>query len=84
MKTNSTFPSRASEYLSVNFPDGFQFDEFREDTDESGHLQFIAWINDGKLLHQFIFNATGQLQNHDIIPAYEDDLESDEFHEDDY
>lgn len=80
------FPSQASEYLQINFPEGFQFDEFREDSDESGRPIFVAWINDGSLQHQFIFSGAGELQHHDIIPAYPEDIfsDTDEFHEDDF
>lgn len=82
-------PPVASHYLETNFRDGFLFDEFREDKDDDGHRLFLVWVNDGSRLHQLIFTDQGVLKNHDILPAFEEDLFSEdsdvqEFHEDDY
>lgn len=82
-------PFEASQYLAKNFPDGFQFDEFSEESDASGHHVFNIHIVDGEKVHHFIFSQEGTVCKHDIVPAYlgddyEERMEFDEFHEDDY
>lgn len=79
----------ASQYLGKNFPDGFQFDEFSEEKDASGHFIFNIHVVDGEMIHHFIFSEQGELCKHEVIPAYLDDeyeerTEFDEYHEDDY
>lgn len=81
-------PAKASQFLHANFPDGFQFTDFRSGISFSGIPVFIVAVNDGRMDYNFVFSSDGTMLQQDIVPAFDEDYtERDgagEFHQDDY